>query len=86
MRNIAPVPPIQIRGDIYTNPSFFAPCDVRIAKRYLVEHVIDTSVFDEHYINDETGAPSLDPEVLLKVVCYGHAWRMIRAKKGAGMN
>lgn len=48
---------------------------------YLVEHVIDTSVFDDHYINDETGAPAYDPAVLLKIVCYGYSRGMITSRE-----
>jgi transposase len=48
---------------------------------YLVEHVIDTLVFDDHYINDETGAPAYDPEVLLKIVCYGYSRGMITSRE-----
>lgn len=48
---------------------------------YLVEHVIDTSVFDGHYVNDETGAPAYDPEVLLKIVCYAYSRGIISSRE-----
>lgn len=35
---------------------------------YLIDNVIDVSVFDEKFHNDETGAPAYDPAVLLKIV------------------
>ena len=50
---------------------------------YLIEHVVDMSVFDEHYINDETGAPAYDPAVLLKIICYGYSRGMISSREVA---
>ena len=36
---------------------------------YLIDNVIDMSVFDGRYCNDDTGAPAYDPTLLLKIVC-----------------
>ena len=39
---------------------------------YLVDSEIDLSVFDSNYCNDETGAPAIDPAVLLKVILFAY--------------
>lgn len=49
--------------------------------RYLVEEVIDTSVFDVHYCNDQTGAPAYDPAVLLTVVLYAYSRGIISSRE-----
>ena len=33
---------------------------------HLIDTQIDMSVFENHYENDETGAPAYDPSILLK--------------------
>jgi len=48
---------------------------------YLVDEVIDTSVFDEHYCNDDTGAPAYDPAVLLMVVLYAYSRGIISSRE-----
>jgi transposase len=39
----------------------------------IIEHIIDTSVFDLKYKNDETGASAINPKALLKLVFYGYS-------------
>ncbi len=34
---------------------------------YLIDKQINLAVFEERYENDETGAPAIDPAILLKV-------------------
>ena len=36
----------------------------------LVEKNIDMSTFEERYKNDDTGAPAIDPKILLKVILF----------------
>jgi len=48
---------------------------------YLVDEVIDTSVFDSHYANDDTGAPAYDPAVLLTVVLYAYSRGIISSRE-----
>jgi transposase len=48
---------------------------------YIVENVIDTSVFDVHYCNDETGASAYDPAVLLRVVLYAYSRGIISSRE-----
>jgi hypothetical protein len=63
--------------------------------RFIAEEV-DFSVFDTKYNNDETGAPAIDPRIMLKAFLYGYAngqkslrstganCRRMRARNGAG--
>lgn len=48
---------------------------------YLIDNVVDVSVFDEHYRNDETGAPAYAPVVLLKIVLYGYARGLLSSRE-----
>jgi len=34
----------------------------------LVEHRVDTALFDAKYVNDGTGAPAYPPKIVLKIV------------------
>lgn len=49
------------------------PGTFEYAVNWLVDHKIDTHVFDARYRNDDTGAPAFDPAVLLKIVLLGYA-------------
>ena len=40
---------------------------------YLVDSEIDLSVFEERFINDETGAPAYDPAILLKIILFAYS-------------
>jgi transposase len=40
---------------------------------YLVDHIVDMSLFEGRFHNDETGAPAYDPAVLLKIVLFGYS-------------
>ena len=46
----------------------------------IIDHQIDTSAFDEHYRNDESGRPAYDPKALLKVVLYGYSKGMVSSQ------
>ena len=48
---------------------------------YLIDNVVDVSVFDARYHNDETGAPAYDPAVLLKIVLYGYARGLLSSRE-----
>jgi hypothetical protein len=39
----------------------------------IIEHTIDTGIFDGKYKNDETGAGAINPKALLKLVFYGYS-------------
>ena len=47
---------------------------------YLVDHVLDMSVFDARFHNDETGAPAYDPAVLLKIVLFAYSRGLITSR------
>lgn len=40
---------------------------------YIIDEVLDLSVFDERYRNDETGRLAYDPAILLKIVLYAYS-------------
>ena len=48
---------------------------------YLVDHIIDLSVFDTRFHNDETGAPAYDPAVLLKIVLYAYSRGILSSRE-----
>ncbi len=48
---------------------------------YLVDHEIDTSIFHDHYKNDETGRLAYDPAMLLKVVLFAYSRGMTSSRK-----
>ena len=47
---------------------------------YLIEHKIDTSVFDDLYCNDETGATAYHPAVLLKIILLAYSRGIISSR------
>jgi len=49
------------------------PGSFEYAINYLVDQCVDRSVFDERYANDETGAPAIDPAILLKIVLFAYS-------------
>src|SRR5215469_11849802 len=36
----------------------------------LIDEKLDLSIFDQRYNNDETGAPAIEPRILLKIILY----------------
>lgn len=50
-----------------------APGTFEHAINHLVDHRIDRSVFEARYVNDETGAPAIDPAILLKIVLFAYS-------------
>ena len=48
---------------------------------YLVDHQIDLSVFDSRYKNDATGAPAIDPAILLKVILFAYSRGIISSRQ-----
>jgi transposase len=57
--------PVIFEEQILPGTMEYAICDI-------IDNHVDTSVFDEKYKNDETGAPAFPPGILLKIilVCY----------------
>jgi transposase len=48
---------------------------------YLVDHSIDLSVFENKYRNDETGAPAIDPAILLKVILLAYSRGVMASRR-----
>jgi transposase len=48
---------------------------------YLVDHKIDLSVFESKYHNDQTGAPAIDPAILLKVILLGYSRGVVASRR-----
>lgn len=48
---------------------------------YLIDNIIDVSVFDGRYCNDDTGAPAYDPTLLLKIVLYAYSRGIISSRE-----
>ena len=40
---------------------------------HVVENVLDLSIFDKRYKNDETGCKAIHPKALLKVILLGYS-------------
>jgi transposase len=49
--------------------------------RYLIDEKYDLSIFDRKYHNDETGAPAINPRILLKIILYCHNNGVIRSRR-----
>ena len=47
---------------------------------YLIDHVIDVSVFEARFANEDTGAPAYDPALLLKIVLYAYSRGIITSR------
>ena len=48
---------------------------------YRVDHEIDTSIFHEHYNNEQTGRLAYDPAILLKVVLFAYSRGITLSRK-----
>ena len=57
------------------------PGPLEFAIHTLVEDRLDTSSFEQHYRNDETGRVAYDPKILLKIVLLGYARGLISSRK-----
>jgi transposase len=58
--------PVSFREQIIPGSFEFALNDI-------VDNVLDLSLFEKRFSNDETGAPAYDPRVLLKIVLYAYS-------------
>ena len=57
------------------------PGTIEFSINYLVDHHIDLSVFDSRYNNDKTGAPAIDPAILLKVILFAYSRGIISSRR-----
>lgn len=49
--------------------------------RHLIDHELDTSVFDRRYQNDDAGALAYDPKILLKIVLFAYSRGITSSRK-----
>jgi transposase len=57
------------------------PDTFEYALDYIVDNIMDVSVFEGRIKNDETGAPAYDPRILLKIVFYAYARGIITSRE-----
>ena len=48
---------------------------------HIIDTKIDTSFFDKHFHNDETGAPAYDPKALLKVILFAYSKGILSSRR-----
>ena len=51
---------------------------------YLIDEVVDLSVFEGRYANDDTGRPAYDPALLLKIVLFAYSRGIVSSRKIEG--
>lgn len=56
------------------------PGTLEYAIHELVEKKIDSSIFEERFQNDETGAPAFSPKILLKIVLFAYSRGIIGSR------
>jgi transposase len=56
------------------------PGTLEYAIHELVEKKIDTTIFEDCFKNDDTGAPAFDPKILLKVVLFAYSRSIIGSR------
>jgi hypothetical protein len=52
---------------------------------YVVDHEIDLRVFESRYRNDDTGAPAIDPAILLEAILLAYSRGNISSRRIAGV-
>lgn len=57
------------------------PDTFEYAVDYIVDNIMDVSVFEGRIKNDDTGAPAYDPRILLKIVFYAYARGIISSRE-----
>jgi transposase len=61
------------------------PGTIEYTINYLVDHQIDLRVFDSRYRNDATGAPAIDPAILLKVILFAYSRGIVSSRQIRGV-
>jgi len=56
------------------------PGTLEYAIHHVVEELLDLSMFDDRYRNDETGRKAIDPKVLIKIVLFGYSRGLISSR------
>lgn len=57
------------------------PGTLEHAIHYLVEQRLDTSIFDQRFVNDQTGRLASDPKVLLKLILLAYARGLLSSRR-----
>ena len=57
------------------------PGTIEYSINYLVDHHVNLSVFDSRYCNDDTGAPAIDPAIILKVILFAYSRGIISSRR-----
>jgi transposase len=57
------------------------PGTIEYTITYLVDREVDLSVFDSRYRNDLTGAPAIDPAILLKIILFAYSRGVRRSRQ-----
>jgi len=57
------------------------PGSFEYALNHIIDNELDLSIFDDRYRNDETGAPAIDPAIMLKIVLYAYSRGIISSRK-----
>ena len=48
---------------------------------HLIDHELDLSIFDERYRNEETGASTYDPRILLKIILFAYSRGIVSSRR-----
>ena len=67
---------ISIQFDHQIQPGSF-----EYALNYIVDHKLDFTAFHALHSNDKMGAPAYDPRVMLKIVPYSYARRIVSSRE-----
>lgn len=57
------------------------PGTIEYTINYLVDRDVDLSVFDARYRNDATGAPAIDPAILLKIILFAYSRGILSSRQ-----
>lgn len=57
------------------------PGTIEYTINYLVDHEIDQGVFESRYKNDVTGAPAIDPAILLKIILFAYSRGIVSSRQ-----
>lgn len=57
------------------------PDTFEFALNYIIDNELDLSIFEQRFINDDTGAPAFDPAILLKIILLGYSRGIISSRE-----
>lgn len=56
------------------------PGTLEYAIHHIIEHRIDSCLFDNRYNNDDTGRKAIPPKILLKIILFGYSRGMLSSR------